>query len=312
LTIVGLAFAPFGIPTTPFWMYVCALAVLAAGLVRILPEAQREHGFDKFWPIARLFYAIPMAAFASEHFTITPVIAGMVPRWLPWHTLWAYAVGAGFFCAALSIATLVRARLAATLLGITFLIFVLTMDLPGALAHPSNRFFWALALREFAFSGGAFALAISLSPTPAKEARVGHPTRAGYRWLILPRIQIGTAALFYGIEDVLHPRFVPVVPLNRLTPEWIPGRILLAVFIGGMLIVGGVCFLLRGRSRVTGTAVGLAILLAVLWVYLPLLIAAPKDLLELNYFFDTMLFGGAVLLLAGAMKKRTEEGASLA
>jgi hypothetical protein len=296
----GIAIFPlFGIPKTPFWMYVCALLVLVAGLIRTLPELPREHGLDKIMPFGRLFYAVSMAAFASEHFTLTPVIAGMVPRWIPWHTFWAYAIGTAFFCAALSIATRVQARLAAILFGTTFLVFVLTMDLPAALAHPGNRFFWALALRELAFSGGAFALAMSLS------SNLANPVREAHSWLFLPRFQIGAAALFYGIEDVIHPRFVPVVPLKNLTPEWIHGRMFPALLVGVMLIAGGVCFLLRGRSRRIGTALGLTILLAILWVYLPMLVAAPVDVLALNYFFDTLLFCGAVLLLANAMDNET-------
>lgn len=299
-----IAFAPFGIPKTPFWIYVCAVLVLVAWLIRALPELSHERGLDKVLPFGRLFYATPMAVFASEHFTITPTIASMVPRWIPWHQFWAYAVGTGFMCAAFAIATRIQARLATTLLGATFLTFVLTMDLPAAVTHPGNRFLWALALRELAFSGGAFALAMSGKPTLAKAARVGHPL------LLLPRIQIGIAALFYGVEDVLHPLFVPVVPLNRVTPEWIHGRIFVTFIVGVILIAMGCCVLASRRGRVTAIFAGLATLGAILWVYLPLLIAAPLDLVALNYFFDTLLFGGTVLLLAGAMEQTTSSSES--
>src|SRR5204862_4032280 len=113
---------------------------------------------------------IPLAVFGSEHFTVTAGIAALVPSWIPGHTFWVYLVGVGFLCAALSIAVLVQARLAAALVGMTMLIFVLTMDVPAVVANPGNRFFWALALRQLAFSGGAFALAMSLwSPRPRKQ-----------------------------------------------------------------------------------------------------------------------------------------------
>ena len=46
-------------------------------------------------------------------------------------------------------------------------------------------------------------------------------------------------------------------------------------------------------------------LLAVLWIYLPMLLAAPADVVALNYFFDTLLFCGAILLLANAMNNET-------
>jgi hypothetical protein len=47
------------------------------------------------------------------------------------------------------------------------------------------------------------------------------------------------------------------------------------------------------------------ILLLVLFVYLPLLIASPADIVSVNYFFDTLMFSGAVLLLADACGERS-------
>jgi len=277
---------------TVFWIYACASALFLVGLIKVFNELPREHGIDKIMPFGRLFYAIPLAVFGSEHFTITPVIAGLVPRWIPAPTFWVYLVGAGFICAALSITVLVRARLAAALVGMTFLIFVLLMDLPAAVANPSNRFFWALALRELAFSGGA--LAFAMRPTLPRLVRVGHTL------LIVPRLFIGVASLFYGVEHLLHAAYVPGIPLNKLTPQWIPGRIFLSYFVGVVLIVAGVCLLMNKKSRMAATALGLTILLTVLWIYLPMLIAAPKDLVALNFFFDTMLFCGSILLLANS------------
>src|SRR5437879_1173296 len=154
--VLPLAAAPLGIPATAFWIYVCASLLFIIGFIKILQELPQEHGIDKIMPFGRLFLAIPMAVFASEHFTTTAGIADLIPAWIPAHTFWVYLVGLAFLCAALSIAILVQARLAAALLGMTWLIFVLVMDIPAVVAEPGNRFFWALALRQLAFSGGAF------------------------------------------------------------------------------------------------------------------------------------------------------------
>jgi len=59
------------------------------------------------------------------------------------------------------------------------------------------------------------------------------------------------------------------------------------------------------KTRMAATSLGLTILLTVLWIYLPMLLAAPTDVVALNYFFDTLLFCGAILLLANAMDKKT-------
>lgn len=253
-------------------------------------------------PFGRMFFAIPLAVFGSEHFTVTANIATLVPRWIPAHTFWVYLVGAAFICAALSITILVRARLAAALVGGTMLIFVLVMDLPGTLANPHNRFFWALALRQLAFSGGAFAFAMSPWSTGP-----GQPSRAQLTKALaaIPRFFIGVPSLFYGVEHLLHPEYVPGIPLQKLTPDWIPGRIVLSYFVGVILILAGVCLLVNKKARLAATILGLTILLTVLWIYLPMLLAAPKDVVALNFFFDTLLFCGTILLLANATDRET-------
>lgn len=296
--ISALAFAPFGIPAIAFWMYVCALLLFIIGLIKILGELPQQHGVDRIMPFGRLFFAIPMAVFGSEHFTATPDIAALVPRWIPAHTFWVYLVGAGFICAALSISLLIQARLAAALVGMTMLIFVLVMDLPGTLAHPHNRIFWALALRQLAFSGGAFAFAMSpwsTRPRPPSRAQLTKALTS------IPRFFVGIPSLFYGVEHLLHPEYVPGIPLQKLTPDWIPGRIFLSYFVGVILILAGVCLLVNKKTRVAASFLGLTILLTVLWIYLPMLIAAPKDVGALNFFFDTLLFCGTILLLANSI-----------
>ena len=301
VVVLALAAAPFGIPATAFWIYVSAALLLVVGFSKILKELPREHGIDKVMPFGRLFYAIPLAVFGSEHFTVTAGIASLVPRWIPAPTFWVYVVGVGFLCAALSMAVLVQARLAAALVGMTFLIFVLTMDMPAVVANPGDRFSWALALRQLAFSGGAFAFAMS-----AWRVRPGHPLpkRPVTALAAVPRFFVGIPSVFYGVEHLLHPEFLPGVPLKKLTPEWIPGRIAVGYVVGLVLIAAGVCLLLNKKARVAATILGISIMLTVLGVYFPMLVRTPTDIVALNYFFDTMLFGGTVLLLANAVDKK--------
>ncbi len=92
---------------------------------------------------------------------------------------------------------------------------------------------------------------------------------------------------------------------EKLTPEWIPGRIFLSSFVGVILILAGACLLVNKKARTAATASGLTILLTVLEIYLPMpmLLAAPTDVVALNFFFDTLLFCGAILLLANSIDK---------
>jgi uncharacterized membrane protein len=299
IATLALAFAPFGIPPITFWIYVSAAVVLVAGLIKIAGELKQERGVDKVMPFGRLFFAIPLAVFGSEHFTAAANVAALVPRWIPVPMFWAYLTGIAFICAALSLATLVKARLAAALVGMTMLIFVLSMDMPAVIAQPGNRFSWALALRQLAFSGGAFAFALSASNPSNSQT-----TRSAL--IAIPRFFVCLPSIFYGAMHFRHPEFVPSIPLQKLTPDWIPGRILLSYFVGLVLIVAGILLVLNKRARLAATTLGLTVLLTVLWVYLPMLVATPKDVVALNFFFDTLLFCGTVLMLANAMDRRSE------
>jgi hypothetical protein len=120
-------------PRELIWSYCVGGVVLAIGLVAIFLRGdwQKARGFDKLILFGPLFYAAPLAAFGTEHFTLTQAVASLVPAWIPWHQFWAYMVGACFIAAALSMVTKIQARLSSGLLALTFFLFVVLMDAPA-------------------------------------------------------------------------------------------------------------------------------------------------------------------------------------
>jgi uncharacterized membrane protein YphA (DoxX/SURF4 family) len=120
------------------------------------------------------------------------------------------------------------------------------------------------------------------------------------------RVLIGIVAVCYGIEHFLHPLGMPGVPLEKQMPAWIPARVLIDYLTGAFLVAGGVCFLVGQKTRMAATYLGGWIVLTVVIIYTPVMIAAlldPSPAIKvegLNYFADTLLFGGAILALAGA------------
>jgi hypothetical protein len=96
------------------------------------------------------------------------------------------------------------------------------------------------------------------------------------------------------------------VPLEKLTPTWIPGRFLIDYVTGAILLVGGVSILLARKARMAATYLGTWIVLMVLSIYGPILIVSLMDpstgvkIEGINYFADTLLFAGAILALASA------------
>src|SRR5580658_9291648 len=138
--------AVLAIPSQVIWSYLVGGVGFAKRLVVIFLRGdwQRARGIDKLILLGPLFYAAPLAAFGTEHFTLTEDIASLVPAWIPWHEFWAYFVGACFIAAAVSLVTRVQARLAASLLALNFFLFVALMDVPAWIQSPRDRI--ALAL----------------------------------------------------------------------------------------------------------------------------------------------------------------------
>jgi len=297
----------FAIPSVVIWSYLAFGVVLAIGLVTIVIRGdwQKAQGWDKLILFGPLFYAAPLAAFGTEHFTLTKAVASIVPSWIPWHLFWVYLVGACFLAAALSLVTKIQARLAASLLGLTFFLFVVLMDAPGWAHNLRDQFGLTLMLRELSFSGGALALAASLAGEGRAPGKHVLATIARY-FVAIP-------LLFYSFEQFMHPDHLPAVPLEPLTPQWIFGHTIWPYLAALVYAVAGILLLVGKKTRASAALVGLTVLFVELVVYLPIAVVERASLERgLNYMADTLMYCGAILLLAGAMPRATERGKSSA
>ena len=286
------------IPSEVIWSYFVGGVALAIGLVTIFLRGdwQKARGFDKLILFGPLFYAAPLAAFGTEHFTRTKLIASFVPKWIPWHLFWAYFVGACFIAAAYSLVTRIQARLSASLLALTFFLFVVLMDAPGWAGHLGNRFAAALMLRELSFGSGPLALAASL--TEQWRARGTHI------FATIARYCIAITVLFYSFEQFLHADHVPGVPLEAITPEYTFGHAIWTYLAAAVYAVGGTLLLIGKKSRAAATWVGLTVLIVELAVYVPMAVVERASIDNgLNYMGDTLMFCGTVLLLAASMPR---------
>ena len=128
----------------------------------------------------------------------------------------------------------------------------------------------------------------------------------GHALITVGRVLIAIAAIFFGVQHFLHPLGLPGVPLVKQMPTWIPARAFIDYLTGAFLIVAGVCFLLARKTRLVATYLGAWILLLVVSIYGTVLIGAlanPSAAVKvegINYFADTLLFGGVILSLASA------------
>lgn len=279
-----------------FWLWFAGLVFLAAGLLAVRKELATARGLDKLIALGPVFVAAPMAVFGAEHFVDARGIMQLVPAWMPAHLFWTYFVGCAWIAAAISLVSMKFLRLSATLLGVAFFLFVLMMDLPGAISDPGNRLGWTLALRQSAFGAGAWALAGSLNP----ESRAGKQN-----WMILiGRFIVALATIRFGIENLLHPEILPGVPDSKLTPVWVPLHNLWGYPVGAFLLVAGAALLLNKWPRTAAASIGALMTLLTVLLYLPIWAVTrdPSQMTEaINFVFDTLLFGGTALLVARAL-----------
>jgi len=286
------AFFQFSGPA--FWMSFAGLAVLVIGLVAVKNEIAHARGLDKIVALTHVCFAVPLAVFGAEHFSLGNSMIGLVPAYMPWRLFWIYFVGVALIIAALSIATRIQVRWSGLLFGIMMFVFVAMIHLPGAI-RSGDRIIWTIVIREMSFGGGGWVLAgIALSQS----------RRRGKTLIIVGRVLIAIAAIFFGVQHFQHPLAVPGVPLAKQMPTWIPARSVIDYMTGAFLIAGGVCFLLARKTQVAATYLGIWILLLVVCYYGPMLsgsLAAPSTATKiegLNYFADTLLFGATILSLA--------------
>lgn len=291
----ALAISFFQLSRVPLAMCVAGIVVILIALWGARTDLARAPGLDKIVALANLAFAAPMAVFGALHIWAVGFFLPMVPSYMPWHLFWAYFVGVALIAASLSIATKVLVRWSGLLLALMMLLFVVMMDIPGAFSTPGDRFGWTLLLRELAFAAGGWLFAAPYLPVRLKSILVP----AG-------RVVLAITALFWGVEQVLHPHACPVVPLEKLMPAFIPAQLLIGYLSGAFLLVAGALMLLGKRTRLAATCLGGWTLLMVLIVYGPILISALSvadadvNIEGINYFFDTLYFGGAVLALAKA------------
>jgi uncharacterized membrane protein YphA (DoxX/SURF4 family) len=294
-TILAAFFARADPPA--YSMAFAGLALLVIGLVATKDDIAQARGIGKIVALTPLCFAIPLAVFGTEHLSNPQSLLPAVPAYMPWRMFWVYFIGLALIAAALSIAVKTRVRLSALLFGAMMFLFVAMLHLPGALST-GGRIPWTIVFREMSFGGGAWVL--------AGIAMGGERDGSGRHLIAVGRLLIALAAIFFGVQHILHPLGIPGVPLEKETPAWVPARAVVDYITGAFLIAAGLCFLLAWKTRIAASYLGAWIVFLVVVIYLPVMVGAlanpnPGVQIEgVNYFADTLLFGGVILSLAAS------------
>ena len=280
--------------TAEVWaMVLTGSAALLAGLILVRPRFLESSGAAKILVLGPVFEAVALAIFAAEHATDAHDLMNIVPHWLPAPLFWTYFAGAALLAAAISFIAWRYVRSSALSLVLFFLLIVTLVDFPNLSSQFHDRFFWILTVRETSFACGALVLAGSRWPEASPIHRA--LTRVG-RTILAPIF------VFYGVEHFLFPHNVPGVPLEKLTPAWVPAPTVLAGFIGLILILAGIGLLIPSTVRIAAATSGSILVVLTALFYLPIMLMelrSPMAVEGVNYVGDTLLFA-ATALLAGS------------
>jgi len=291
-------------------MSTAGLLVLAAGVIassgRPAPELASKLPAGalagRAIALGRVFVAAPLAAFGALHLAAAKGMTEMVPTYMPWPLFWVYLVGFALIATALSLIFDRLVLWSGLLAGCMFMAFVAMMDLPGLIAAQHNRFAFTLLARETTFGCALLALAGSVAPQASSWARLVTPCR----------IVFAVVAIFYGVEHFLHPEFLPGVPLEKLTPAWVPVPRAWGYAVGAVLLVSGALLLLNRWASDAAAWLGIVLAATVAILYVPMLGPAhgTAEVVEaIDYIGDTLLYAGTALLVAEALRRREIENA---
>jgi hypothetical protein len=113
---------------------------------------------EKLIPFGPFLFCTTMVLYGVAHFLYAPLIAPMVPAWIPWHIFWTYFAGVTLIGSGLTIILKIQLKCVAFLLGLMIFIWLLIIHIPMTINDPFGGQCNALigAFSALAFSATAF------------------------------------------------------------------------------------------------------------------------------------------------------------
>jgi uncharacterized membrane protein YphA (DoxX/SURF4 family) len=128
----------------------------------------------------RIFFAVTMIVFGTEHFIWADGVKTLVPDWIPGNLFWTYFAGAALIAAGIGFILRIQLRLAGLLLGGAIFIWFLVLHIPRAVVAPvtdkGNEL--SSVFESLGFSGIAFLIAYSYAVRPVSQRLAAHPELA--------------------------------------------------------------------------------------------------------------------------------------
>lgn len=119
--------------------------------------------------LGRWLFAASLIVFGVQHLMYAKFVAALIPAWIPGRVFWAFATGIAFLLVAVSLLARVRIHLAAGLLGLMFLLWVVLLHSPRVAKAPHNANEWTSEFVALAMCGASLVLSEAFAKRWGRE-----------------------------------------------------------------------------------------------------------------------------------------------
>jgi uncharacterized membrane protein len=234
-----------------------------------------------------------------------PVFLPDASSWLPFHTALEYVWCLMLILSGLSIILEKKSKEVSLVLGGIFLILFLFCQVPYLLfVDPNGKALgsWTKALKELAFSGGAFVVAGSYASSTIQPA--SRLLNLLQKLIPFGRVFFSITMIAFGIDHFLYSEFVAT-----LVPDWIPNHIFWTDFAGVALIGSGVAIIAKIKLKIVAGMLGTMIFLWFIFLHIPRGIADPYGNRgnEMTSVIQSFGFSGIAFVIALGSRQGIKE-----
>jgi uncharacterized membrane protein len=217
-----------------------------------------------------------------------------VPMWVPAREILAYLSGALLLAGGAGLLIKRTAGIAALVLAVFLLGWVLVLQLPRVVQAPSNMGMWLGLAESTVLMTGGWTLFTSLAD-PQARAHMAFVT--SYRGVRVTRTLFGLACIPLGISH-----FVYTAGTAGMIPGWIPAHISFAYLTGAGHIATGLAILFGVMPRLAATCEAAMISIFVLVLHIPAAAATPSSRFAWTMVFVATALAGAIWCIAASLR----------
>lgn len=270
-----------------------------------------------FIKTGRLFFSLSIIAYGIQQIVIRdfrPQILPGFPAWAHEYSVFAIVTGVIMVVAGLTISGIFKVTEANRksiflYLGFYFLALLIVSHIPYLLfVYPhklSHLGSWGDALKELAFSGGAFVMAGSFSDNLSPSNKNNFSESVPEKLIPIGRIFYCTTIILFGCNHFVY-------DISAMVPKWYGMPTFWSYFGGAALISAGIAILFKIFLKPVALLLALMLILWFISLHVPNAIADPYVGRgnRIVSAFDALLFCGVALVLSQSgkqTKKKTSE-----